>query len=129
MPKEDMPTTTKQQQLWQGEFGDAYTERNAASPEQLRARVALWARMLAPLAGDPPRSILEVGANLGVNLRALRALTDARFYAVEPNDKARSILVRDGVVAGDDLRGGTAAAIDFPAGVRASPILPSRAAC
>jgi pseudaminic acid biosynthesis-associated methylase len=117
MSKNDTPTTMKQQKLWQGEFGDAYTERNAASPEQLRARVALWARMLAPLAGDPPRSILEVGANLGINLRALRALTGARFYAVEPNDKARSILVQDGLVATADLRGGTAAAIDFPADV------------
>lgn len=61
----------------------------------------------------PPRSILDVGANLGTNLRALWALTGARLLALEPNDKARAILVRDGVAVADDVRGGVAQAIDF----------------
>jgi spore coat polysaccharide biosynthesis protein SpsF len=61
----------------------------------------------------PPESILEIGANLGINLRALRALTAARLFAVEPNDKARSILVKDGIVAATDVRSGVASAIDF----------------
>lgn len=117
MTDKGIPANTKQEAFWRGDFGDAYTERNIADPAQLHARVALWAKILAPLGGDPPRSILEVGANLGINLRALRSLTDARFYAVEPNEMARAMLVRDGIVAADDVCGGTASNIDFPAGV------------
>jgi pseudaminic acid biosynthesis-associated methylase len=62
----------------------------------------------------PPQSILEVGANLGVNLRALRTVTSARLHAVEPNDKARNILLRDQVVAAADLKSSVASAIDLP---------------
>ena len=109
-----MAVSTNQIEFWRGAFGDAYTDRNAATPEQLRARVALWAEILDRMAVRPPRSILEVGANLGTNLRALRALTGARLLALEPNDKARAVLVRDGVVAAEDLRGGVAQAMEFP---------------
>ncbi len=103
-------------EFWRGAFGDAYTERNAATPERLRARVALWAEILSHMLSAPPATVLEVGANLGINLRALRVLTDARFFAVEPNDKARGILVADGIVAAGDVRKGTALAIDLPDG-------------
>jgi pseudaminic acid biosynthesis-associated methylase len=107
---------TKQIEAWRSEFGDAYTDRNLASPQQLRARVALWAEILGRVS-PPPRSILEVGANRGMNLRALRSLSDARFFALEPNDKARAILVSDGVVAASDVRAGAASAIDFGDGI------------
>lgn len=110
-------SSNPQVDFWRGEFGDAYTGRNVASPEQLQSRRALWAKILSHAIGAPPRSILEIGANLGINLRALRALTSARFLAIEPNDKARARLVADGVVNEADVRGGIATAIDFPDGV------------
>lgn len=103
-----------QVEFWRGQFGDAYTDRNNLKPEFLRARTAMWSSILRHTIASPPRSILEVGANIGVNLRALRQLTDARFMAVEPNDKARQILAEDGIVAVADMRAGTAAAIDLP---------------
>jgi spore coat polysaccharide biosynthesis protein SpsF len=109
-------TTNEQIEFWRGAFGDAYTDRNTASSEQLRARVALWAEILRHMLPAPPRSILEVGANLGVNLRALKALSPARMIAVEPNDKARSILVRDGVVAEPNAISGVAQSIALPDG-------------
>jgi len=108
---------TPQVEFWRSVFGDAYSDRNTACAEQLRSRVALWSQILAHTIVAPPASILEVGANLGINLQALRALTHARFFAVEPNDRAREMLVRDHVVAVADVRGGTAASIDFPDGV------------
>jgi spore coat polysaccharide biosynthesis protein SpsF len=108
--------TTPQVDFWRGGFGNSYTDRNVASPEQLQSRRALWADILSHTLPAPPRSILEVGANLGINLRALRALTSARFLAVEPNDKARGQLVDDGVVAAGDVRGGFASKIDLPDG-------------
>jgi pseudaminic acid biosynthesis-associated methylase len=110
-------SSTPQVEFWRGDFGDVYTDRNVASPEQLRARVALWSDILGHAVGAPPGSILEVGANRGINLRALRALTGARLLAVEPNDKARALLVSDGIVSATDVRGGVSAAIDFPDGV------------
>ncbi len=121
---------TPQVDFWRGDFGDAYTDRNAASPEQLQARRAMWAQILSHTLPAPPRSILEIGPNLGINLRALRALTSARLLAVEPNDKARQQLVDDKVVAPSDVRGGAASSIDLPrssgrrSGEFPSPMLP-----
>jgi pseudaminic acid biosynthesis-associated methylase len=109
-----MTSSTPQLEFWRGDFGNAYIDRNDASPEQMRARVALWSEILGHTLVAPPKSILEVGANLGINLRALRVLTGATLLALEPNDKARDILVSDGIVAQDNLRGGMASAIDFP---------------
>jgi pseudaminic acid biosynthesis-associated methylase len=108
------PSRTPQVEFWRGDFGNLYADRNVASPEQLASRIALWSEILKPLIGAPPASILEVGCNLGINLRALRALTQAAFYAVEPNAKAGEILLRDGVVRKENLRAGVAQAIDFP---------------
>ena len=107
-------STNPQADFWRGEFGDAYTNRNIVSPEAMRASLVLWAEILSHTIALPPTSILEVGANIGVNLRALRLLSAAQRLAVEPNDTARGILVRDGVVAANDVRGGLAASIDFP---------------
>jgi spore coat polysaccharide biosynthesis protein SpsF len=112
MPRQPEPETA-QAAFWRGPFGDAYTERNAPEAAQLRARVALWASILAHMP-TPPASILEVGANAGTNLRALRCLSDAAFFAVEPNAKARQVLLEDGVVPAANLCDGLAAAIDLP---------------
>lgn len=77
----------------------------------------MWSEILSHTLPAPPQSILEVGANIGINLRALRALTGARLFAVEPNDKARQRLIDDKVVAASDLRSGLASSIDWPNGV------------
>ena len=109
-------TTTPQAEFWRGEFGHAYTDRNLDSYDQMQARLQLWSEILSHTISAPPESFLEVGANLGTNLRALRLLTAARCLAVEPNDKAREILARDGVLKAEDMRGGIASQIDFPDG-------------
>jgi len=110
-----MKTTNRPQvDFWRGEFGDAYIERNAPSSAHLFPRVKLWAEIVKHTIQEPPASILEVGANIGLNLRALRVLTDARLMALEPNDKARGILVEDRIIADSDAVGGTAEKIDLP---------------
>jgi pseudaminic acid biosynthesis-associated methylase len=73
-------------ELWCGEFGNQYTARNTRAT--LQARKDMWACML-PAGCD---SILEVGANVGLNLEALSYLTGAELYACEPNDVARAEL-------------------------------------
>lgn len=89
---------TNQEKLWRGEFGNAYIGRNAVTDQRLAALTENWARILRTTMGAPPRSILEVGANIGLNLRALRRLTDAEFYGVEPNAQARGVLIEHGIV-------------------------------
>ncbi len=91
-------TEDKQIAEWRGSFGDAYVDRNRADPDVMQARSAMWRRILAPIADASPQSILEVGANIGLNMRALRELTRAELYAVEPNDRAREVLVNEGIV-------------------------------
>jgi pseudaminic acid biosynthesis-associated methylase len=111
-----MTSITPQLEFWRGDFGNAYVDRNDASPEMMRARVAMWAEILGHTLVAQPASILEVGANLGINLRALRILTGATLHALEPNDKARDILVNDGIVAAENVRAGMASAIDLATG-------------
>jgi pseudaminic acid biosynthesis-associated methylase len=102
-------------EIWRGDFGNEYTDRNTATDGQY-SRVRLWSEILSHTEAKPPNTILEVGANLGINLRALKKLTPARLLAVEPNDKARATLGREGVVHPSDTRGGTAYQITFPDG-------------
>jgi len=91
---------------WAGEFGAEYTARNLASDEALRIRTAMWARIVESFRGDPPKSILEVGCNLGVNLRTLPRLVDAELYAIEPNPQAREKVLAEQVLPPERLFAG-----------------------
>jgi pseudaminic acid biosynthesis-associated methylase len=91
---------------WSGEFGARYTERNAASAEAVAGRARVWGEVLTRMKGAPPKSVLEVGPNLGLNLRGLAALGSFDFWAIEPNPEAREILVRDGVLPESQLFAG-----------------------
>ena len=85
---------TEQEKFWAGEFGDAYIERNRR-PAQLASKTALFGKILS--AAGPVRSVLELGANIGLNLMALRSLVpDGEFAAVEINPKAAAELRRLG---------------------------------
>jgi spore coat polysaccharide biosynthesis protein SpsF len=106
--------TSRQLEHWTGAFGDAYVERNPASEENVRLRVRALAPILARMDGAPPARILECGCNVGLNLRALRALTAADLYAVEPNRAACEIVRRDGVLDDAHLRLGAIDALPFP---------------
>lgn len=70
--------------MWQGSFGDAYTERNLKSVD----RTFMWETILAALP-DVPTIILEVGANIGANLKALYGLGGTTLVGLEPNAMAR----------------------------------------
>ena len=107
---------TAQLQFWRGGFGSEYIGRNTANVEQLRARVAMWAKIMDCMICDPPRSILEVGSNIGINLRALQTLTGAELHALEPNGDARKILVDDGIVPASRALDGFAANIPLADG-------------
>ena len=59
--------TTAQEQFWRGGFGDDYVRR--CGIVNWRARVPFWRHVIEI---TKPRSILDVGCNAGLNLRAIR---------------------------------------------------------
>ncbi len=81
---------TPQEAFWAGEFGDDYIARNRSAG--LRAgNLALFSRILASTKGV--RSLIEYGANVGMNLIALRhLLPESRLAAVEINEQAATQL-------------------------------------
>lgn len=100
-----MTARPKALDAWSGEFGDRYTERNPASADAVRGRVRIWSQVLGRLLPQP-MSALEVGPNLGLNLRALPLVADMDLWAIEPNASARQRLVEDKVLAADRLMEG-----------------------
>lgn len=83
---------TEQEAFWAGEFGKEYISRNTLTPEALASRLALWADILKRCRA-PLTSILELGANVGINLQALRLLSpNARLTGVEINPTAADLL-------------------------------------
>ncbi len=84
-----------QEEFWAGEFGDAYISRND-SEELLSSNVALFADIFSSL-HELPTSVMELGANIGMNIRAMqKLLPNARFTAVEINKMASKILSETG---------------------------------
>jgi spore coat polysaccharide biosynthesis protein SpsF len=99
---------------WRGEFGDAYIQRNPTDGVAQRARTSLWGQVMRCLAGREPTSILEVGSNIGGNLRALRSLSRADLHAVEPNPRARQALAEEQILPSRNIHDGSATSISLP---------------
>lgn len=88
---------TPQEEFWAGEFGNDYTERNAEA-RWIASNTALFVRILARTRGI--RSVLELGANRGLNLLALKQLLpEASFAGVEINRQAATELERHGFIS------------------------------
>ncbi len=110
------PVDTAQSAAWRGDFGTLYTERNLPDEAALAGRLRLWSALINTMQGAMPQSVLEVGANAGLNLRALRLLCAASFHAVEPNAQARARLIGDGVVPAERVYDSIATAIPLDDG-------------
>ena len=79
------PFNTEQEAFWAGQFGDEYVERNR-SAQLLASNTAFFSRIF-------PRTCIllriEFGANIGMNLHAIRTLLpDVELAAVEINQQA-----------------------------------------
>jgi pseudaminic acid biosynthesis-associated methylase len=82
--------TTPQEQFWSGEFGDAYIERNQGA-DLLAGNLSLFSDILRRT--GPIASALELGANVGMNVQALRLLLPSlAITAVEINPVAAAEL-------------------------------------
>ncbi len=77
---------TDQEKFWAGEFGDEYIERNK-SKEILASNIGKWSNIVRR--GGTIFSCLELGPNIGLNLRALGILfPHLQMTGVEINAKA-----------------------------------------
>lgn len=77
---------TEQEKFWAGDFGNDYIDRNQGAPA-MAANLAFFSRLLARTRAVD--SAIEFGANVGLNLQALRALLpEVALSAVEINHKA-----------------------------------------
>ena len=81
---------TPQEKFWAGKFGEDYMVRNQGD-QLLAANLNFFNNALKMAA--KPTSMIEFGANIGMNLKALKLLfPDVNLKAVEINKKAHSYL-------------------------------------
>jgi pseudaminic acid biosynthesis-associated methylase len=81
---------SEQETFWAGQFGDDYIARNEGA-EVLASNTALFCDVLKHIGSV--ESVLEFGANIGMNLRALKTLAPNASYAgIEINGIAASQL-------------------------------------
>lgn len=86
MDKYENNNCSPQELFWGGGFGDEYTIRNAGAG-LLGAKVSLFSRALIHTRGI--KTVLEIGSNRGLNLRALNELIPGlNMEAVEINASA-----------------------------------------
>lgn len=82
--------TTEQEAFWAGQFGDDYIARNR-SAKLFAANLHFFSRIVEHLPGVS--SVIEYGANIGMNLRALRQLLpEAALTGLEINKAAAAEL-------------------------------------
>jgi spore coat polysaccharide biosynthesis protein SpsF len=78
--------STEQELFWAGEFGDEYVRRNRGE-RLIAGNTVLFARILSSTEGV--KSVMEFGANIGLNIAALRnLLPDGDLSALEINQSA-----------------------------------------
>jgi pseudaminic acid biosynthesis-associated methylase len=81
---------TEQEMFWAGEFGNDYAGRNDG-PELIAANLDVFAKALRQ--ARQPASCLEFGANIGMNLRALKLLHPAQEqFGIEINAQSAARL-------------------------------------
>lgn len=86
MSEKKLKPENSQEALWCGNFGNEYASRNK-SAQLLASKRAHLGRMIGRTSGV--RSVIEFGANIGLNLVALHELLpDASLTAVEINSQA-----------------------------------------
>jgi spore coat polysaccharide biosynthesis protein SpsF len=83
---------TEQEKFWAGDFGDEYIGRNK-SEEYLASNLNFFSKALYQL--GQPKSIIEFGANIGMNLRAIKLLFPTiDLFGIEINKNAADELAK-----------------------------------
>jgi pseudaminic acid biosynthesis-associated methylase len=78
---------TEQEQFWEGDFGNSYTDRVA---HPIAPQINLFSKILSKI--KPVNSVFEIGTNRGMNLDAIRTLLpDIETNGIEINKYASEI--------------------------------------
>ena len=94
-----MTVGKKQLDAWRGDFGNDYASRNQVTQQAIEQRRRAFVHIFDHFKdASAPVSILEAGCNVGINIHALKQVTDAMLHVVEPNQSALEVLVRSGGV-------------------------------
>jgi pseudaminic acid biosynthesis-associated methylase len=81
---------TEQEEFWAGEFGEEYIQRNQ-SDQLLASNLDFFSKSLR--ATNNIKSCIEFGANIGMNLKALKLLYPKQeLFGIEINKKAATEL-------------------------------------
>lgn len=81
--REAQPETSRLERLWADEFGDDYVQRNREAGE---GRDVFWRDLLSARAVG---NVLEIGCNVGANLRWLDGLVPSRdVWGIDINESA-----------------------------------------
>jgi len=87
-----MAYKTEQEAFWAGEFGTGYIERNQGKA-LLAANLSFFSKVFKQV--GKPDSILEFGANIGMNLKALKLLfPEVNLSGIEINKEAADELAK-----------------------------------
>lgn len=85
-----MEYKTEQEKFWAGEFGNSYNERNK-SDEYLASNLNFFSKVFDRI--EKPTSLIEFGANVGMNLKAINLLfPNIELYGIEINNRAANEL-------------------------------------
>lgn len=77
---------TQQEEFWAGKFGDQYIERNIGE-EYLASNLSFFLKTFRQI--SKPISLIEFGANVGMNLRAIKSLfPKIKLSGIEINKSA-----------------------------------------
>jgi len=83
---------TEQEKFWTGDFGDEYIGRNI-SEEYLASNLNFFSKAFNQL--GRPSNLIEFGANVGMNLRAIKLLCpEIDLFGIEINKKAAEELAK-----------------------------------
>ncbi|WP_259017021.1 pseudaminic acid biosynthesis-associated methylase [Emticicia fluvialis] len=96
---------TPQEEFWAGSFGNEYIQRNQ-SQEYLASNLNFFVKALHQ--AGKPKSLIEFGANIGMNLRAIKALYPGiDLGGIEINEEAagelRKVIGSENVFQGSIL--------------------------
>ena len=98
-----MAYKTEQEAFWAGEFGTGYIERNQGKA-LLAANLSFFSKVFKQV--GKPDSILEFGANIGMNLKALKLLfPEVNLSGIEINKEAANELAK--VISLEDVFNGS----------------------
>ncbi len=98
-----MDFKTEQEAFWAGEFGTDYIKRNK-SDEYLASSLNFFSKAFHHV--GRPESLIEFGANVGVNLKALKLLYPGiDLFGIEINKDAASELAN--VIGNDNVYSGS----------------------